>query len=86
MLMLRLITFAKSLFWHIYSGSPKSTPQEILSRYIICKTCDSFDSNNSQCTVCGCNINTKKQFLNKLAWADQECPLGKWFKIDTKGK
>jgi hypothetical protein len=30
--------------------------------------------------VCGCNVNTKKVFLNKLAWADQECPLGKWKK------
>jgi hypothetical protein len=27
---------------------------------------------------CGCNINNKKIFMNKLAWADQKCPLGKW--------
>ena len=30
--------------------------------------------------MCGCNVNGKKVFLNKLAWADQECPLGKWKK------
>lgn len=30
--------------------------------------------------MCGCNVNNKKIFLNKLAWADQECPLGKWKK------
>lgn len=30
--------------------------------------------------MCGCNVNRKKVFLNKLAWADQECPLGKWGK------
>jgi hypothetical protein len=34
-----------------------------------------------ECSVCGCNINTKKIFMNKLAWADQECPIGKWGKI-----
>ena len=33
------------------------------------------------CNVCGCNINQKKQFFNKLAWADQKCPLGKWEEI-----
>lgn len=81
MLMLRLVTFIKSLFWHIYSGSPKSNTQQIFDRYIICKQCDKFDNELSQCSICGCNINTKKQFLNKLAWADQECPIGKWLKI-----
>lgn len=24
----------------------------------------------------------QKIFLNKLAWADQECPVGKWNKIE----
>jgi hypothetical protein len=31
--------------------------------------------------VCGCAISNKKIFLNKLAWADQECPIGKWKKL-----
>lgn len=76
--MLRVITFIKALFWHIYSGSPKSTKTEILNRYLICKLCEEFNSDKNQCNVCGCNINLKKQFLNKLAWADQKCPIGKW--------
>jgi uncharacterized paraquat-inducible protein A len=80
-LMLRIKTFIKALFWHVYSGSPKSTLQQITSRYIICKTCEEFDYERSQCNICGCNINVKKQFLNKLAWADQECPIGKWKKL-----
>lgn len=37
-----------------------------------------FDRKNSQCLACGCNINKKKTFFNKLAWADQKCPLAKW--------
>ena len=39
-----------------------------------------YDSQNSQCLVCGCNLSRKKIFMNKLAWADQECPLSKWGK------
>lgn len=76
--MTRIITFLKSLLWHVSLGMPKSSQKEINDRYSICLSCDMFDSNNSQCLVCGCNINNKKIFLNKLAWADQKCPLNKW--------
>lgn len=81
MLLIRLKTFLKSLFWHIYSGSPKSTQLEINYRYDICLKCDSFNRQKKQCDVCGCAINNRKIFMNKLAWADQECPLNKWEKI-----
>jgi hypothetical protein len=40
--------------------------------------CDSYDATNKQCSECGCNISNKSIFLNKLAWADQKCPLNKW--------
>lgn len=80
--LIRLQTFVKSLFFHVMSGLPKSNQDEINSRYFICITCDQFDKQKSQCNVCGCNITRKSQFLNKLAWADQECPLGKWTKIN----
>lgn len=76
--MIRLITFLKSLLWHLSLGSPKSSQKIIDHRFFICLSCDKYDSNNHQCLVCGCNINRKKIFLNKLAWADQECPEGKW--------
>jgi len=74
----KVVTFIKSLWWHIYLGFPKSTQQQIDYRFSICNSCDKFDKNNSECFICGCNINNKKIFLNKLAWADQSCPLGKW--------
>lgn len=79
--MTRLLMFIKSLIFHIYSGFPKATQDEINVRYGICLSCDSFDSQNSQCLECGCNLSNRKIFLNKLAWADQECPLYKWPKI-----
>ncbi len=77
----KIITFIKSLFFHIYAGFPKSTQQQINDRHSICLSCERFDSLNKECMECGCNINNRKIFLNKLAWADQECPLGKWKKI-----
>jgi uncharacterized paraquat-inducible protein A len=70
--------FIKALFWHVYAGFPKSTQIEIDKRMDICEKCDMFDAKNSQCLVCGCNLSRKKVFMNKLAWADQKCPVGKW--------
>jgi hypothetical protein len=77
----KVITFLKALLWHIYSGSPKSSQKEIDERYKICLSCDRFNGMREECMVCGCVIKNKRIFLNKLAWADQECPLGKWHKI-----
>jgi hypothetical protein len=74
----KIKTFLRSLWWHIYSGFPKSTQDQINCRLQICLTCEMYDDKNQQCLVCGCNISDKKRFLNKLAWADQKCPLGKW--------
>ena len=78
MFWLKFKTFIKSLYWHINNGLPKSSQKTIDHRYSICLACTSYDTKYSQCMECGCNINNKKMFLNKLAWADQYCPLGKW--------
>lgn len=77
----KLLTFLKSFYWHIYSGCPKATKQEIEQRFNICLDCSYYDSSNSSCLQCGCNVNNKKIFMNKLAWADQECPVGKWKRL-----
>ncbi len=81
MTLLRIKTFIKSLWFHVYAGFPKSTQQEIDYRYDICLSCPDFDKTNTMCNICGCNITNKKEFLNKLAWADQKCPADKWHKI-----
>jgi len=81
MLLIKLKVFLRSLFFHIYSGFPKSTKEEILYRFSICKLCTRYNAIKSECMECGCNLSEKKIFLNKLAWADQECPIGKWPKI-----
>jgi uncharacterized paraquat-inducible protein A len=76
-----LITFFKSLFFHIWAGFPKSTQTEINYRLSICQSCEMYNKDNQSCMICGCNINNKKIFLNKLAWADQKCPIEKWKEI-----
>lgn len=77
----KLKLFIKSLLFHIGAGFPKSTQVQIDERYNICNSCDRFDRLNFECLECGCNINNRRIFLNKLAWADQECPLKKWLAL-----
>jgi len=78
MILIKIQTFIKSLLFHIWSGMPKSTTETIRKRYVICLQCEKYNSIKSECGVCGCYISNKKRFINKLAWADQRCPLNKW--------
>lgn len=84
----KLTNFSKAAISHIVKGSPSCTQEQIDTRLAICKECPLFQiaSNNpdvGSCNACGCNINKENKFLNKLAWADQECPKGKWGRLDT---
>lgn len=76
--MRRIYRFLKSWAMHIVRGSPKSSQKLINHRYNICNSCDKFDRKNTQCMICGCNINKERILLNKLAWKDQKCPIDKW--------
>lgn len=82
MLITKIVIFIKSLWFHIYHGLPKSSQDEINYRYNICLACDFYSHNDQECLQCGCNVNNKKIFMNKLAWADQHCPINKWSKIE----
>ena len=77
----KIRNFAVSLFKHTKSGMPKASQFTINTRFEICYECDSFDTRHlpvMECSECGCNISKEKEFMNKLAWQDQKCPLGKW--------
>lgn len=74
----KIKNFTKALTWHVASGMPKSTKQEIADRFAICSDCDQYDAANEECKICGCNVNNRKIFMNKLAWKDTSCPLSKW--------
>ena len=81
MILLKITTFLKSLWFHVAAGLPKSTQEEINRRFYVCKGCDYFNGTEMICNHCGCSIGNRKIFMNKLAWADQECQIGKWHKI-----
>lgn len=76
----KIKNFTKSLVRHVPSGSRLCSDDTIQKRFDICKLCELFDAKKSVCKECGCSLKATHNFLNKLAWADEECPIGKWFK------
>ena len=74
----RIGNFTKAAIAHAVRGLPTADEATIDARLEICQTCPLFDGLVCRHAKCGCRINREKAFLNKLAWADQSCPLGKW--------
>jgi hypothetical protein len=72
----KVIGFGKAATQHLAKGNPKCTEEQIAERYDICKSCEFFQ--NNICAKCGCNLVREQIYMNKLAWADQSCPIGKW--------
>ena len=77
----RLANFVKALAAHIAAGMPTVSQEVIDARLEHCKVCKLFTGEVCTHEKCGCNVGDKQKFLNKLAWADQECPIGKWGKV-----
>ena len=75
----KLKNFAKATAEHVANGLPMCTEEEIIQRHNICLGCEFFKDDT--CSKCGCPLVRTKQFVSKLSWADQECPVGKWGKI-----
>lgn len=90
-LLKRLSNFVFSATKHIVRGSPKCTEEQIEERLRLCHECPLFKRHSTAdtggiCTheSCGCNIKDYQTYLNKLAWADQKCPIDKWGRVDGK--
>lgn len=92
------INFGKALLKHVLNGSPRSTSEAILKRLEVCQSCPMYKvlpekkipKHLQHLTVgtcmhksCGCYLHKAEVFPNKLAWADQECPLQKWGREDN---
>lgn len=81
--------FAKAAISHAKAGNPTVTEEQMKERLAICKACPLFKPNQNKaggvCThsSCGCSIQDNLNYLNKIAWADQECPTGLWGKVDN---
>ena len=50
--------------------------EQIDARMDICKQCPFFQINS--CLQCGCALSRDRNYKNKLYFADQSCPIGKW--------
>ena len=68
--------FAVSAGRHLAAGAPQASEEEVARRFAICETCEHFDGR--ACKKCGCPVVREKQFLSKLSWAGESCPVGKW--------
>ena len=68
--------FAASAARHVAAGMPKATQEQIDARFAICQGCEHFDG--KACTKCGCPVVRERQFVSKLSWANEKCPVGKW--------
>lgn len=74
----RLANFSKALAAHAAAGFPTVSQEVIDARLAVCRVCELFTGEVCAHADCGCNVNDMSKFLNKLSWADQACPLGKW--------
>jgi hypothetical protein len=82
----RGLHFGAALAQHVAAGLPKATEEQRHERLLICERCPTYDRASQICSDCGCNCNGRKEFLNKLNWADQACPRGHWPAIDNQQK
>lgn len=82
----KCIHFGKSLMIHLLFGLRKCSEEQILERHNICRICREFRPNPrikgaGECNICQCNITAEREFLNKLAWKSEKCPLDKWRRL-----
>lgn len=88
-LLKRLANFGTAAVNHALKGNPTVSEEVMKERLAICKGCELFKPNGNEaggvCThsSCGCNIQDNLNYLNKIAWADQECPIKKWLKSEA---
>jgi hypothetical protein len=75
-LLQKATNFAASAAKHVAAGMPQATEEQVAARFAICQDCEHFDG--KACNLCGCPIVRERQFVSKLSWANESCPVGKW--------
>jgi hypothetical protein len=82
----RARNFLKAAGLHIARGSPRCTPNEIATRQSICaqNICGLYRNGVCAHSSCGCGVNVRAVVAKKLQWADQQCPVGLWPKIQWR--
>jgi hypothetical protein len=76
---------------HKKAGKPRASDEDVAARWAICQACvgpggyfKPTGEGMGKCThkECGCNLRAvgseSVRTPNKLRWADQACPIGRW--------
>jgi hypothetical protein len=64
--------FGKAAFGHAKDGFKKVDDETFNKRMDICRGCEHFNKEATQCNSCGCYLNVK------ATWNSEKCPLDKW--------
>jgi hypothetical protein len=80
-LITKAANFAASAAKHVAAGMPRATDEEVARRFSICQACEHFDG--KACRKCGCPVVRERQFISKLSWANESCPVGKWGPVSS---
>jgi hypothetical protein len=68
--------FSGSFFNHAKNNFKLASDSTIEKRFKICESCDSF--RGGSCLECGCPIVRTRNYISKLSWDSEKCPLNKW--------
>lgn len=72
----------------IAAGRPLRNAEDRATLFAICEACPEYQPlpvvEGGRCKVCKCGIAQERDTLNKIAWATEECPRGKWPKADKR--
>jgi len=80
-LMRRAVNFAKASIKHGASGFSKVDDYTRAWRLSRCLSCvEYYDAEKETCLhpSCGCGIKKHRGIIDKLSWASQQCPIGRW--------
>ena len=74
----RMSNYAKARKRWTDAGKPVRTDEHVEQLRAICRGCDLF--NGEVCThqKCGCPVTRPGIWGDKLRWATEACPIGKW--------
>jgi hypothetical protein len=81
-LLSKVVSFAGAVATHVAAGMPIVEEAEYQRRLAICQgdgvqpKCEHYDPEKRACLQCGCS--GYLLIHEKIRWADQACPIGKW--------
>lgn len=64
----------------VSAGKPQRNDDGVATLFSVCQSCEFFratGNDQGRCGKCGCALNLGRN-LNKLRWATEACPAGKW--------